>query len=58
MVGRGEIVQIVQGMPAAWEVSRAARDEWVNLICLRAGWLADNLPGLLWPQQEMNFENL
>lgn len=58
MVGREELVQIVQGVPAAWEVSRAARDAWVNLICQRAGWLADSLPGLLWPQQEMNFENL
>jgi hypothetical protein len=58
LVGREEIVQIVQGIPAAWEVSQAAREAWVKLICQRAGWLPDNLPGLLWPQQEMNFENL
>ncbi len=58
LVRRKEIVQIVQGIPAAWEVNQAARDAWVSLICLRAGWLADNLPRLLWAQQEMNLDNL
>jgi hypothetical protein len=55
VVEREEIVQIVQGVPAAWEVSPAARDAWVSLVFRRAGWLADHLPHLLWAQQEMNF---
>jgi hypothetical protein len=52
-VKRDEMMQVVQGVPAAWDVSQAARGALVNLLSQRAEWLADGLPGLLWAQQEL-----
>ena len=52
-IKRDEIMQVVQGVPAAWDVNQAARGALVNLLSQRAEWLTDRLPGLLWAQQEL-----
>lgn len=52
-IRRDEIVQVVQGVPAVWDVNQAAREALVNLLSQRAEWLVDRLPGLLWAQQEL-----
>ena len=48
-IKRDEIMRVVQGVPAAWDVNQAAREALVNLLSRRAEWLAERLPGLLWP---------
>lgn len=51
---------IVASIPPAWEVSEEARTGLCDLLCQRAGFVADNVVGWLaptcWPQGELDFK--
>src|SRR5207249_10035864 len=50
-----EIRAIVESIPSAWDVSRAARDALADLILRRAAFVADHVEGWIWPQRELDF---
>ena len=56
----GTCREIVESIPPEWEVDAEARSALCDLICQRAGFVADNVVGWLaptcWPQGELDFE--
>jgi hypothetical protein len=57
LVSKEEVRQIVRQVPAAWLPEVEIQQAVMNFLTLRAGWLAENLEWLFWPQQEMNLGN-
>lgn len=53
LVTRERIEAIVSQLPPAWQVESTTRTAWTDFIVQRARFVADDLPGRLWPQQEL-----
>lgn len=51
LITREQIGAIVSRVPIAWQVDQAARSALTDFIMRRAEFVADDLPGRLWPQQ-------
>ena len=51
LITRERIAAIVSLVPTAWQVDQVARDALTDFIMRRAEYVADDLPGRLWPQQ-------
>lgn len=48
--------EFIRMVPPEWEVDRDGRSAWARQITDRAGFLAENIESILWPQQVLGFE--
>jgi hypothetical protein len=57
-VDRAEVVRIMQDIPKEWEVGVEALEALADLVVQRAAYVADTLEDQLWPQKDLDFDNL